>query len=147
MATDCSILVVEDEPAIREGLQDFLAYHGYRVTIAEDGSAAERTVREDRFDLILLDLMLPHVSGEQLCEPYHRLGPRSPVATAVMVPAAMMAAMPPVAMVTAVAVMSATIGVAVTVRRIIGRMAVIPRIAVSAAGEEQGRGGKDDGAR
>ena len=62
-----SILVVEDEPKIRIGLIDFLEYHDFTVTEATDGLQAERIVAENSFDLILLDLMLPQISGEQLC--------------------------------------------------------------------------------
>ena len=49
-----SILVVEDEPKIREGLKDFLEFHEFRVTAVQDGLDAERVVSEHRFDLILL---------------------------------------------------------------------------------------------
>jgi len=62
-----SILVVEDEPKIRAALRDFLEFQGFRVSEALDGLEAQRTVAEKQFDLILLDLMLPKISGEQLC--------------------------------------------------------------------------------
>ena len=61
------ILVVEDEPKIRLGLEDFLQFHGFDVVCAIDGLQAERIVKDKNFDLILLDLMLPKISGEQLC--------------------------------------------------------------------------------
>ena len=67
MQTNNSILVVEDEPKIRIGLKDFLEFHGFTVTEATDGLQAERFVKKNSFDLILLDLMLPKISGEQLC--------------------------------------------------------------------------------
>ena len=73
------ILVVEDEPKIREGLKDFLDFHGFEVVCAEDGLAAERMVAERRFDLILLDLMLPRISGEQLCLKWRQQGLRLPI--------------------------------------------------------------------
>lgn len=73
------ILVVEDEPKIREGLRDFLEFHGFRVVCAEDGLTAERLVAEHRFDLILLDLMLPKISGEQLCLKWRQQGLRLPI--------------------------------------------------------------------
>lgn len=72
-------MIVEDEPKIREGLTDFLEFHGFAVTTAQDGLAAERLVAEHRFDLILLDLMLPHISGEQLCRKWRQQGLRTPV--------------------------------------------------------------------
>jgi DNA-binding response OmpR family regulator len=74
-----NILVVEDEPKIREGLRDFLEFHAFSVTVANDGLAAERTVAERHFDLILLDLMLPHISGEQLCRKWRQEGLRTPI--------------------------------------------------------------------
>ena len=74
-----SILVVEDEPKIREGLKDFLEFHAFSVTVVQDGLKAERIVPEHRFDLILLDLMLPNISGEQLCRKWRQQGLRIPI--------------------------------------------------------------------
>lgn len=67
MEEKVSILVVEDEEKIRSALKDFLEFHNFEVTEAADGLEAERVTAEKRFDLILLDLMLPKISGEQLC--------------------------------------------------------------------------------
>jgi DNA-binding response OmpR family regulator len=74
-----SILVVEDEEKIRAALSDFLEFHGFKVTVAVDGLEAERTVAKGQFDLILLDLMLPKISGEQLCSQWRRDGLQTPV--------------------------------------------------------------------
>ncbi|MHC5083929.1 MAG: response regulator transcription factor, partial [Planctomycetota bacterium] len=74
-----SILVVEDEPKIRDGLKDFLEFHEFSVTVVEDGLDAERTVADGRFDLILLDLMLPKISGEQLCQIWRQQGLKTPI--------------------------------------------------------------------
>ena len=74
-----SILVVEDEPAICEGLQDFLEFHGFQVTVAQDGLEAERQADQADFDLILLDLMLPKISGEQLCTRWREQGRQTPI--------------------------------------------------------------------
>jgi len=73
------VLVVEDEQKIRTALKDFLEFHGFRVTEAVNGLEAERTVVERRFDLILLDLMLPKISGEQLCTRWRRDGMQTPI--------------------------------------------------------------------
>ena len=73
------ILVVEDEQKIRSALRDFLEFHGFGVTEAVDGLEAQRLVAEKRFDLILLDLMLPKISGEQLCTRWRREGMQTPV--------------------------------------------------------------------
>ena len=74
-----SILVVEDETKIRTALADFLEFHGFEATEAGDGAEADRTVAERRFDLILLDLMLPKISGEQLCLKWRRDGLQTPI--------------------------------------------------------------------
>jgi two-component system phosphate regulon response regulator PhoB len=62
-----NILVVEDEAPIAELIRYNLASQGFRVTVASDGEEAELLVAEDRFDLVVLDWMLPGVSGLELC--------------------------------------------------------------------------------
>lgn len=74
-----SILVVEDEQKIRTALRDFLEFHGFSVNEAVDGLEAERIVADKQFDLILLDLMLPKISGEQLCSKWRRDGVQTPI--------------------------------------------------------------------
>jgi DNA-binding response OmpR family regulator len=58
-----TILVVEDEPTLRETLAEALESDGFRVTTAGDGAAALALFRAEPPDLILLDLMLPELSG------------------------------------------------------------------------------------
>ena len=72
-------MVIEDEQKIRTALTDFLEFHDFKVTEAVDGLEAERTVAKRDFDLILLDLMLPKISGEQLCTKWRRDGLQTPV--------------------------------------------------------------------
>ena len=79
MAEDAHILIVEDEQKIRTALRDFLEFHRFKVSEAVDGLEAERTVAEEQFDLILLDLMLPKISGEQLCTKWRQEGLQSPI--------------------------------------------------------------------
>lgn len=79
MSEKISILIVEDEPTIRVGLRDFLEFHNFYVTEAIDGLQAERTVSENSFDLILLDLMLPKISGDQLCKQWRQSGLNTPI--------------------------------------------------------------------
>jgi len=62
------ILVVEDEAAIRSGLIDVLVYHGYQVDDAADGRTGLTKALSGQFDLIILDVMLPGVSGFDICE-------------------------------------------------------------------------------
>ncbi len=79
MEPKASILVVEDEEKIRAALTDFLEFHNFKATEALDGLEAERAVAEGQFDLILLDLMLPKISGEQLCQKWRREGLQTPI--------------------------------------------------------------------
>ncbi len=57
------ILVVDDEPAIVEGLEAFLSRIGYRVRTAYDAPTALQAVRAERPDVVLLDLRMPGGSG------------------------------------------------------------------------------------
>ena len=61
------ILIVDDEPDITALVAYNLKKAGYAVASASDGEEALSRVREDRFDLILLDLMLPGIHGMELC--------------------------------------------------------------------------------
>jgi DNA-binding response OmpR family regulator len=74
-----TILIVEDEQKILTALRDFLEYQGFNVCDAVDGLEAERVVGERQFDLILLDLMLPKISGEQLCKKWRQDGMVTPI--------------------------------------------------------------------
>jgi DNA-binding response OmpR family regulator len=73
------ILVVEDEPAIAMGLEDDLKMEGYDVEVVRDGLAAVRSARENRFDLILLDVMLPGKDGFDVCRDLRRAGMWTPI--------------------------------------------------------------------
>jgi DNA-binding response OmpR family regulator len=60
------ILLVEDEKSIRDAVQAYLEHEKYEVTPAEDGVIAIERFGQDEFDLVILDLMLPRMSGEQV---------------------------------------------------------------------------------
>jgi DNA-binding response OmpR family regulator len=62
-----TILVVDDETTLRETLVDALELEGYRAIPAADGREALTRFRADRPDLVLLDLMLPELSGVEVC--------------------------------------------------------------------------------
>lgn len=62
------ILIVEDEPSLVFTLQDTLENEGYRVFVANDGANAIETVKKENLDLMVLDLMLPEVSGYDVCK-------------------------------------------------------------------------------
>ena len=61
------ILIIEDEKDIRELLQLYLKREGYDVHIAKDGETGLRKASQERFDLVLLDLMLPQLDGLEIC--------------------------------------------------------------------------------
>jgi len=68
MQQKTSILIVEDEVSIRTGLEDVFVYHGYAVDTAEDGREGLRKASSGRYDLLLLDVMLPGVDGFEICD-------------------------------------------------------------------------------
>jgi len=62
------ILIVEDEISMRMGLKDNLDFEGYEVDDAEDGKEGLDMILENSYDLILLDVMLPKMSGFDVCK-------------------------------------------------------------------------------
>ena len=73
------ILVVEDEPGIALGLEDDLRLEGWDVELVADGVAASLRVRQETFDLILLDVMLPGRDGFDVCRELRRAGLKAPI--------------------------------------------------------------------
>jgi two-component system sensor histidine kinase/response regulator len=63
VAEDVGILVIDDERGIREGCRRALAPLGYRVDVSDTGAAGLRMLQEGSYDLVLLDLMMPGMSG------------------------------------------------------------------------------------
>ena len=62
------ILIVEDEPEIRQLLASYLINEGYSVSEAEDGVAAIELFSKEKFDLLILDIMIPKIDGYGVCE-------------------------------------------------------------------------------
>lgn len=73
------ILVVEDEPAILRGLADNLKFESYDVLTATDGEAGYRLMKERKPDLVILDLMLPKLSGYEVCRKVRAEGVATPI--------------------------------------------------------------------
>lgn len=63
-----SILVVEDEESIREAIKLNLELDGYEVSTADNGVAVLKAIKNEYFDLIILDIMLPEMDGLAVCE-------------------------------------------------------------------------------
>jgi len=68
MTRPIHILVVEDEEAIRTGLIDVLVFHGYEVDSSATGPDGLEKALTGKFDLILLDIMLPGMDGYEICD-------------------------------------------------------------------------------
>jgi DNA-binding response OmpR family regulator len=73
------ILIIEDDLAILRGLKDNLEYESYVVLTATDGDEGYCLIREKKPDLIILDLMLPKMSGYELCQKVRKEGINTPI--------------------------------------------------------------------
>jgi len=73
------ILIVEDDPAMSVALRDGFEYEKYNVDMAADGEEALRRATGGDYDLIVLDVMLPKMSGLDVCKELRRNGSHTPV--------------------------------------------------------------------
>lgn len=73
------ILIVEDEPDMALGLKHNFEYEGYRVTVARDGSEGLDAALSNQYDLLILDVMLPLISGLDVCRQLRRKGLTIPI--------------------------------------------------------------------
>ncbi len=76
---ESSILVVEDDPSVREALVRALGFEGYAVQEARDGAVALSMLRESEYDLIVLDVMMPHLDGLETCRRIRASGDDVPI--------------------------------------------------------------------
>ena len=76
---DRAILVVEDDPDIAQVLADLLTEEGYRVRCAFDGQAALQEIARDPPDLVLADVMMPHLDGVTLAKRLRAPSRRIPI--------------------------------------------------------------------
>lgn len=74
-----NILIIEDEPAMQLGLRDNLEMDGYAVDVAGDGEAGLAKIKSGDYDLVLLDVMLPKLSGFDVCKSARGAGIRTPI--------------------------------------------------------------------
>lgn len=74
-----NILVVEDDPAIQKGLCDLLVFNGYTASGIADGVAGCESALSGKYDLILLDVMLPGMDGFSICREIRKERPTQPV--------------------------------------------------------------------
>jgi DNA-binding response OmpR family regulator len=73
------ILIIEDEPAMVAGLRDNFEYEGYEVISAEDGVSGLERVFADDPDLVVLDVMMPRMSGLEVCKQVKARRPSVPI--------------------------------------------------------------------
>jgi DNA-binding response OmpR family regulator len=73
------ILIIEDDPAILRGLKDNLEFERYEVLEAVDGEQGYALIRERKPDLVILDLMLPRMSGYEVCRKVREEGVKAPI--------------------------------------------------------------------
>jgi len=66
--TGFAVLVVDDEPGMRDTLMAILERHGYRVSSASDGATAVAAVREGAFDVVVMDVRMPGRDGVSVLE-------------------------------------------------------------------------------
>lgn len=73
------ILIVDDEAPMRLGLKDNLEFEGFKVSEAEDGIVALQQVERHQPDLIVLDVMMPNMSGFDVCKALRKEGDDTPI--------------------------------------------------------------------
>jgi DNA-binding response OmpR family regulator len=74
-----NILIIEDEPAMQLGLRDNLEMESYVVDSASDGEEGLLKIKTGKYDLVLLDVMLPKVSGFDVCKTARAAGIKTPI--------------------------------------------------------------------
>ena len=74
-----SILLIEDEPEMQRGLKDNLEFEGYKIDVVGDGKEGLKKMINRTYDLVLLDVMLPGMSGFDVCKRAREKGVRAPI--------------------------------------------------------------------
>lgn len=73
------ILIIEDEESILMALEDDLTFEGYRVTTETDGESGFSAASDKRYDLLILDIMLPKMNGFDVCKKLRATGVTTPI--------------------------------------------------------------------
>lgn len=74
-----SVLLVEDEPKVAHNVKEWLEANDLKVSLATDGAVGRYMLQRESFDVVLLDLNLPFVSGYDLCQDIRRDNPDQPI--------------------------------------------------------------------
>jgi DNA-binding response OmpR family regulator len=73
------VLVIEDEPAVRTGLEENLKLEGFSVISCDNGSSGIERFKEDKPQLVILDLMMPGLDGMEVCKQLRAIELRTPI--------------------------------------------------------------------
>jgi len=73
------VLVVDDDPDVRDAVETALELEGHRVETANDGLAALKRLAQVEFDAVVLDVLMPHLDGFEVCRRLRAAGSRTPV--------------------------------------------------------------------
>lgn len=77
--TTLTVLLAEDDAGIQEGIADFLQWRGIDVDCARDGEQALSLCRRNRYDVLILDIMMPRLNGLELCDRLRGEGVTTPI--------------------------------------------------------------------
>ncbi len=73
------VLIAEDDRSVRQSLQRALRYEGYDISLAVDGAEALEAIKDDRPDVLVLDIMMPYVDGLSVCRRIRAKGDDLPI--------------------------------------------------------------------
>jgi len=73
------VLVVDDDPMVCMAIEIYLERHGFEVTIADGGEAGLRVLEDTSFDLMIVDIFMPHMRGFESIRIFHERAPAIPL--------------------------------------------------------------------
>ena len=73
------VLIVDDDPMVCTAIEIYLDRHGFEVTIADGGEAGLRALEDSSFDLMLVDIFMPHMRGFESIRIFHERAPHIPL--------------------------------------------------------------------
>ena len=73
------ILVVDDDPMVCAAIEIYLEHHSFEVTIADGGEAGLRVLEDTSFDLMIVDIFMPHMRGFESIRIFHERAPTIPL--------------------------------------------------------------------
>jgi CheY-like chemotaxis protein len=73
------VLIVDDDPLVCMAIEIYLQRHGFAVTIADGGEAGLRALEDTIFDLMIVDIFMPHMRGFESIRIFHERAPRIPL--------------------------------------------------------------------